>query len=581
MRRSALFVMLVVLLEVVGACRNAAADPTSDVVTLSIVGTTDLHGYVFPREGRGGLALLGGYLSNLRVARAADGGAVLVIDAGDTFQGGIESNLSEGALVVDAYESLGYAAAVIGNHEFDFGPIDTDGGRQALGHDPRGAIKAAAARAQFPFLAANLVDETTGRHIQWPNVRPSVLVEAAGIKVGIVGVMTINALRATLAANVQGLRVTGLADAVASEASKLRASGARLIIVGAHAGGACSDFTDAADLSSCDGSSEIFRLARSLPKHLVDVIVAGHTHQGLAHEVAGTAVIQAYALGRAFGRVDVVLDRRTQGVVRHELFAPRELCARQDAATLSCGDEGDATAHLPAARYEGRIVTADAAVVAAMAPALEGVRALQAKPLGVILDTPLPRSADSESPLGNLFADALREGSDADVAFNNNFRGGLRADLPAGALTFGRLYDVFPFDNRLMRLTLSGAELETVFADEVRRNRPGTLGISGVRVRARCSADGLQVELRRPSGQPIAADERLAVVAMDSLVLGAVFASVRPPEGLRVSPDAPVMREVVEDWLRGRGGHLDAQQFVNSQYRRWDYSAADLAGCIG
>jgi 5'-nucleotidase len=404
-------------------------------------------------------------------------------------------------------------------------------------------------------------------------------VEAAGVKVGIVGVMTINALRATLAANVHGLRVTGLADAVASEASKLRASGARLIIVGAHAGGACTDFKEPADLSSCDASSEIFRLARSLPKNLVDVIVAGHTHQGLAHEVAGIAIIQAHALGRAFGRVDVVVDRRTQHVVRHELFAPREVCARQDPDTLSCGAEGETNGDLPQTLYEGRVVTPDPAVVAAMAPALERVRALQATPLGVILDTPLQRSTDSESPLGNLFADALREGSDADVAFNNNVRGGLRADLPAGALTFGRLYDVFPFDNRLMRLTLSGADLETVLADEIRRNRPGALGISGVQVRARCSADGLEVELLRPSGQSIAADERLVVVAMDSLVLGAVFASVRQPDRLLVPSDAPVMREVVEDWLR-RGGHLDAKQFVDPQYRRWDYSAADLTSCI-
>ena len=94
------------------------------LVTLSIVGTTDLHGFVFPRNGRGGLAVLAGFLNNLRAARKADGGAVLLLDAGDTFQGGIESNLSEGALVVDAFNAMGYAAAAIGNHEFDFGPVD-------------------------------------------------------------------------------------------------------------------------------------------------------------------------------------------------------------------------------------------------------------------------------------------------------------------------------------------------------------------------------------------------------------------------------------------------------------------------
>src|SRR5687768_13388027 len=92
-------------------------------VTLSIVGTTDLHGEAFGRNGLGGLPLLAGYLNNLRAARASDGGAVLLIDAGDTFQGNIESNLSEGAVVVDAYNAMGYTAQAVGNHDFDFGSV--------------------------------------------------------------------------------------------------------------------------------------------------------------------------------------------------------------------------------------------------------------------------------------------------------------------------------------------------------------------------------------------------------------------------------------------------------------------------
>ena len=384
---------------------------------------------------------------------------MLLIDAGDTFQAGIESNLSEGALVVDAYQALGYTAAVIGNHEFDFGPIDKPGARQSLGADPRGAIKAAAARARFPFLAANLVDDATGRLVDWPNVHASVLVEAAGIKVGIVGVMSIDALRATLPVNVQGLRVAPLAAAVAAEAAKLRAAGARVVIVGAHAGGACDELDDPADLSSCDPSSEIFQLARALPKGLVDAIAAGHTHQAVAHDVEGIAIVQAYAQGRAFGRVDLAFDRKTQRVVQHAIFAPRDVCAAPDPETLTCEPRSESSEPLPPARYEGREVTPDAAVAAAMAPELERVRALQAATLGVILDTPILRARDAESPLGNLFADAQRERTGADVAINNNVRGGLRADLPQGPLTLGRLYDAFPFDNRLVTVTLTGAEL--------------------------------------------------------------------------------------------------------------------------
>ncbi|MEZ5420577.1 MAG: hypothetical protein R2708_24985 [Vicinamibacterales bacterium] len=144
-------------------------------VTLSVVGTTDLHGYVFPRDGRGGLAVLGGYLANLRAARDADGGGVVLLDAGDTYLGGIESNMSEGAVVVDAYNALGYAAAAIGNHDLEYGAVDRWPFGAAAG-DPRGALKALARQARYPMLAANLLDAATGAPVAWPNVRPSVLV---------------------------------------------------------------------------------------------------------------------------------------------------------------------------------------------------------------------------------------------------------------------------------------------------------------------------------------------------------------------------------------------------------------------
>ena len=127
---AALVVVSVLLAGAVRAMQRPVPDvaDTTGRVTLSIVGTTDLHGRVFPSDGQGGVAQLGGYLRNLRAARALDGGAVLLLDAGDTFQGGIESNLSEGVLVVDAYNALGYDALAIGNHEFDYGAIDTVSG---------------------------------------------------------------------------------------------------------------------------------------------------------------------------------------------------------------------------------------------------------------------------------------------------------------------------------------------------------------------------------------------------------------------------------------------------------------------
>jgi 5'-nucleotidase len=561
------------------ACGTASAATLPEVITLSVVATTDVHGNLFPRNGLGGLAAFGGYVRNLRAARTADGGAVLLVDSGDTFQGGIESDLSEGAVVVDAYAALGYAAAAIGNHEFDFGAADGPGARQPPGADPRGALEALAARAQFPFLAANLIDDTTGKRVAWRNVRASTLITAAGVKVGIVGVMSINALRATLRANVQGLHVVPLAATVAAEAAALRARGARVVILAAHAGGACTELSAPRDLSSCDSDAEIFALARALPRGLVDVIAAGHTHQAVAQEVEGIAIVEAYALGRAFGRVDVAFDRRADAVVQRTIFAPHDICAPQ-AEGLGCDGRPIAGA-APAELYEGRAVTPDPAIAAAMMPALARVRALQALPLGVVLDAPIPRAGAPDSPLGNLFADAERERMGADVAINNNVRGGLRADLPAGALTLGQLYDVFPFDNRLLTITVTGAELRDVLADEVRRNRRGALGVSGVEVRVACSAAGeLEVAVARANGAPVGADERLTVAAMDSLVLGPVFAAVPRAAGHSVPADAPLLREVVEDWLRARGGQLAAGDFSRAQHPRWQFSGEDLTACV-
>jgi 5'-nucleotidase len=535
----------------------AAAGDEPASVTLSVVGTSDLHGAAFSRNGIGGLSVLAGYVNNLRAVRAAGRGAVLLIDSGDTFQGDVESNLSEGAMIVDAYNAMGYAAEAIGNHDFDFGSVDSPTARQSRG-DPRGALKARAAQARYPFLAANLVDGATGRSVEWPNVRPSVIVNATGIKVGILGVMTIDALRSTLAANVQGLTIAPLAATIAEHAAKLRAAGADIVVVASHAGGRCERFDRPADLSSCEPESEIFRVANSLPAGLVDVIVAGHTHGGLAHQVNGIGIIQPMSRGQWFGRVDLVVDRRTRRVERMQLFAPQQIVP---------------------ADYEGKAVTSDPAIVRAMAPALQRVNELQATSLGVSLDAPIERAGIAGSPLGNVFAEALRAAvPGAEVAAINNAARGLRADLPEGPVTFGRLYDVFPFDNRVARLTLSGAQLRRWLAVEIAQGRRGSLGISGVDVRVDCQADGLHVELFRRSG-PIRDDDRLLAVTIGGPTLSGNLASSDPVAGIGPIGNAPVVREQVEDWFR-RLGRSPQSQLSDVAHRSQAFVDAPIGGCV-
>ena len=553
--------------------QEAPTDPggATGRVTLSIVGTTDLHGRVFPDEGRGGVALLGGYLRNLRAARAADGGAVLLLDAGDTFESGIASNISEGALVVDAYNALGYDALAIGNHEFDYGALDTAAPEPAGTPDMRGALKAAAARARFPFLAANLIVAATGRPVDWPNVRPSTLVDAAGLRVGIVGVMTRYGLTRTIAANVQGLDTTALEPAIESEARRLRRRGADLVLVLAHAGGACFRFDDPADLSSCDDDAEIFQLARRLPPGLVDAIVAGHTHRAVAHEVAGIPIVQAHSHGRAFARLDLTVERG-QGVVAAKPFPPQPVCATVAAGGWSC-----ATERGQPASYEGAPIRPDASIVAAMQPALDQVNRWRAEPLGVTLETPLPRNADGiESPLGNLFADALRAavpGADLAIGMGGR-RAGLRRDLPAGSLTRGPLYDVFAFDNRVVTLVMTGAQVQRALARELTRelarSRRGIPSVSGIRVRVACAGVHRQLDLVRPSGASIGPDETLVVATTDFFARRAARDALAAPPAAALA-SAPLVREAVADWLGARGGRLSAADL--STPPRWETPA--------
>ena len=554
-------------------------------VTLSLVGTTDLHGQIFPVNGRGGLALLGGYLQNLRAARAADGGAVLLLDSGDTYLDGIESNLSEGAIVIDAYNALGYTAAAIGNHDFDYGAVDAS--RFEPGADRRGALKARASQARFPFLAANLHEH--GRPVEWPNVRRSTLVDAAGVKVGVVGVMTRDALSMTLTSNVVGLQVTALAEAIedggrAPSRGRCRGRGgglARRRLLRRRS-------LDPTDLGSCDDTAEIFEAVRVLPRGLVDVVFAGHTHAAVAHEVNGVAVVQAYSWGRAFSRVDMTVARpaATDGgsaaarVTNVRIFPPREVCAREDAHGRCVTGE---TAGVQS-RYEGRPVVPDAAVENAMAPALARVRDLQATPLGPVFETPFTRgSGTEESALANLFADAIREatpGTDAAIGQASG-PGGLRIDLPAGPATLGALYDTFPFDNLVVRRTLTGAQLRQVLTAQLRRPRWGgrTLGVSGLHVRLDCREGAYEVEVERATGRPIR-DEDVLVVAMSDY-LAARTTSIAPAAGAPHAgePDAQMM-DLVTGWLRARGGRLSAGQFTDPARPRWSRTPQAAAGCV-
>jgi 2',3'-cyclic-nucleotide 2'-phosphodiesterase (5'-nucleotidase family) len=508
-----------------------AAPPAQ--VTISVVGTSDLHGHI------AALPWLGGYLENLRKIRKDGGGAVVLLDAGDMFHGTLESNLAEGAPVVRAYNALGYSAVAIGNHEFDFGPAGPAPAPVKPGDDPRGALKARAAEAHFPFLAANVVDKKTGRPVAWPHVKPSTILGAAGIKIGLVGAITAATPHSALPANVAGLEFLPLAKTIAREARSLRARGAKVVIAVVHGGGACGDFSVPEKLDSCDAKSEIFAVARELPKGAVDAIVAGHTHQGVAQRVAGVPIIQSYCNGRAFGRVDLTVDRKSGRVIATRLEEPRDLCRAGSAKSCQAGD------------YEGGPVHASGEVAQVNASAFAAAERKGTESLHVEVLRPLPHNRKQETALGNLLADLMRAARPSDVAMING--GGVRAPLPAGPLTYGRLYETFPFDNAFASLRLPASEFRHLLARSL--GHAGSLvSLSGLRVRATCEKGAVEATLTRPDGSQVRDEEVLAVTTTDFVATGGdgFFAGAKIDYEI-----GPPIRDAMAEALRQRGGTLD------------------------
>ena len=478
------------------AASASAAPQAPTTVVLSILGLNDLHGRIRV------LPAFAGYAGNLRRARERDGGALALVDAGDMFQGTLESNLSEGAAVITAYQALGMTAATLGNHEFDFGPV----GDGASG-DPQGAIRARIAEASFPILSANLV--VRGRHETpaWDKLKRSIVLTIGGVRVGFVGLLTRETPSIVMSSWFAGLAVDPLAPALLAEARNLREHGAQVVIALAHAGADCKDFSVPTDITSCAQDAEVFELARALPPGTVDAIFAGHTHAGVAQIVNGVPIVEAYSRGRAFSRIDLRLDSATHRVLESKVFAPHELCPGSDDKPCTLLD------------YEGKPTQEDGDVAQAIAPALARAEQRRAAPLGCTISEAMACEHGTESALGNLFADLLREAvPGADVSILNG--GSLRADLPSGALSYGALFEAMPFDNLVARVRLTGAELKTVIAAHLQQDAHGLISVSGIRVSARCGPAGLELKLTRENGRVVSDRETLLLVTSDYLATG-------------------------------------------------------------
>ena len=433
---------------------------------LRIIGTNDVHGALEPRPDangvkRGGLAYVASAIRRAEAECAAPQCTTLLLDGGDEFQGTPASNFAFGKPVVDVFNQLGLAGAALGNHEFDWGQ-DT--------------LRARMRQARYAILGANVRD-SLGREVPW--IRGDTLIVRGQTRIGIIGVSTKSTPTSTRASNVVGLRFEDPAPIVDSLTRRLRANGAEIVVVVAHAGAFC----DRTGRTSCTG--EIVDLAQRITQH-VDAIVSGHTHSLVNTIVNGVPIVQGRSQGQAIDVIDLPLDAPEGAMPSHEV---REV--------------------FPDSIAPDDVVNA----IVAQATAAAAPRAR--RPIARIAEfmKKSPAGAEEQVPLGNLIADAMRVDGKGDVGIMNN--GGIRADLRAGTATYGDLFEVEPFGNILYRVTIGGRDLRAYFESLVARRRPIVHISGGILEYDTTRAPGSRLVSVRIGGGPLDDNRSYTVVIND------------------------------------------------------------------
>jgi len=561
--------LLLLIFLTISGCRSATVAPAPERVV--IVGTTDLHGWfnghVEQPEGGGpgvkygGLAVLARYVEALR---AQSGGNVVLVDSGDMYQGTLESNMFEGESVVRGYNKLGYSGAAVGNHEFDFGPLGPASLARKPGEDALGALKRNAAIAAFPFLAANVIDKSTGRIPSW--AKPYTIVRSGRARIGIIGLSTPDTPNVTMRANVLTLEFNDPLEAAIRYAKELRSQKVDAIIVIAHMGGRCTDLSEPHSIESCDRQQEAMEFLEAMPPGTIDAYFGGHTHSQMRQIVNGVATLQALAYSREFSTLELWIDPVNHQVIREKttLRPPTMICSFVYEGTDQCdARRAPANARLVPRTFEGRTVEPDPEFVRLFEPYLREVAEKRNEKLGIRTTAVFTRSYSREAPLGDLMADALRESTGADIGFFNS--GGIRADLRAGELVYGDIFEVSPFDNFPAIVLLTGKEVGEAIRLAVSGGR-GLMQISGLRytvdaniAKGKDTTANPVVELTLADGSPLD-PEKLYLVAMPDFVAaggdGLMPLIQSLPEGrIKVFYDRPI-REYLIDAMRKRGGVL-------------------------
>ncbi|WP_051331103.1 5'-nucleotidase C-terminal domain-containing protein [Aneurinibacillus terranovensis] len=462
---------------------EAKKDIKEDTVDVQLLGINDFHGHLdyskTNKDGSvvGGASYLAAYLKQL----AQQNPNTLLVHAGDAVgASNLESSLLQDEPTIEFLNKMGFAVGTLGNHEFDHGKDEALRLIQG-GVNPKTGEKFGG--APFPYVCANVIDEATGK----PFLPPYVVKEIHGTKIGFIGVMTNETPNIVKQEGIKGLKFVDQAPAVNKAVDELKKQGVYTIVVLAHDPGYGSGDT---------ASGEVIDLAKAVDPE-VDVIFGGHNHGLLNVDVQNNQnpkkkikVVEAYSYGTAFDDVDVKINKKTDDAV-------------------------SVTATIVDVKHEG--MTPDAEVARMVNGYVEKIAPISNAKIGTAAaDITRTVNENGESALGDVIADAMKEGMNADFAFMNS--GGIRDDIKAGDITYGKLFSVQPFGNILVKLSLTGKDLRALLNQQWQANGMTRIGqIAGFTYAYDDSKPIGQkvIDMKKQNGTPIHDDEAYTIAVND------------------------------------------------------------------
>lgn len=446
-------------------------DVNGVTTTVDLLSINDFHGSVLESGKNIGAAKLAAYLKEAKVKNPN----TVFVSAGDQYQGSAPSNLTKGKIISDIFKEIGISYSAIGNHEFDWGKdlVTTwqeDGG--------------------IEFLAANIVDKNTRQPVPWAT--PYAIEDINGMKVGVIGISTPDTKYSTLPANIADLDFLDPIETVEKYKTILRNQGVDAIIVLSHLG----SYQDG-DVITGDGAllASQDSLSYALSQRGIDGVITAHSHQFVSGYVNGVPVIQAGYNGRGVGKIHTVFDNNGTfaGTWQEVEYLYKDV------------------ANLPA----------DPAVQAIIDEYMITLEPIMSEVIGTTDAFDHVTSTEVQvTQMGYQIAKMMKETCDTQIAIING--GGIRKGLDAGDITIGLMYEIFPFDNTLVTVDVSGADLKEIVRHGMFPSGFKSGQIYGITVYYEMDENNLPVitSMRLPDGTQITNDGIYSVTILDFMLTG-------------------------------------------------------------